>query len=54
MLERYKRLPYSYQSKIGFDNLIQNVFLKELVSIMGTTITDLDVELKKNLAKWNI
>ena len=25
MLARYKRLPYNYQSKIGYDSLIQNV-----------------------------
>ena len=29
MLDRYKRLPYTYQSKIGYDALIQNVTLKE-------------------------
>ena len=46
MLDRYNRLPYKYQSKIGYDALIQNVILKELINIMGTTITDLDIELK--------
>ena len=40
MLDRYNRLPYNYQSKVGYDTLIQNVILKELVNIMGTTITD--------------
>ena len=45
-LDRYMRLPYNYQSKIGYDTLIQNVILKELVNIIGTTITDLDIELK--------
>ena len=43
---RYKRLPYNYLSKIGYDTLIQNVFLEELINIMATTITDIDVELK--------
>ena len=28
MLNRYNRLPYNYQSKIGYDSLIQNVILK--------------------------
>ena len=28
MLVNYDRLPYNYQSKIGYDTLIQNVFLK--------------------------
>ena len=46
MLDRYNRLPYSYQSKMGFDSLIQNVILEELINIMATTITDLDIELK--------
>ena len=45
MLDRYNRLPEIYQSKIGYDTLIQNVNLKELINIMGTT-TDIDIELK--------
>ena len=44
MLDRYNRLPYNYQSKIRYDSLIQNVILKELIKIMGSTITDLDIE----------
>ena len=43
-LERYNRLPYNYQSKIGCDTLIQNVILRELINIMVVTITDLDIE----------
>ena len=39
MLDRYMRLPSNYQSKIGFDCLIQNAILEELVNILGTTIT---------------
>ena len=31
MLEEYSRLPYNYQSKIGYDTLIQNVIFKEMV-----------------------
>ena len=45
MLDRYNRLPYIYQSKLGYDPLIQNVFLKEIINIMGTTINDLDIEI---------
>ena len=45
MLDRYNRLPYNYQSKIGYDCLIQNIILKELINILGTTITDLDIEI---------
>ena len=46
MIDRYKRLPYLYQSKIGYDTLIQNVILTEILNIMGKTITDLDIGLK--------
>ena len=46
MLDRYNRLAYNYQSKIGYDSLIQNVILKEMIKIMGMTITDLDIEIK--------
>ena len=28
ILDRKKRLPYNYQSKIGYDFLVQNVILK--------------------------
>ena len=45
-LERYNRHPYSYQAKIGYDVLIQIVILEELINIMGTTITDLEIEVK--------
>ena len=51
MLDRYKRLPYNYQSKIGYDTLIQNVFLKELIIVKGTTKTDLDMELKMKISR---
>ena len=49
--DRYIRLPYNYQSKIGYDTLIQNVILKELINIMGMTITDLDIELKMKISR---
>ena len=51
MLDRYDRLPCNYQLKIGCDSLIQNVILKELINIMGTTITDLDIELKMKISR---
>ena len=35
MLDRYMRLPYNYRSKVEYDFLIQNVFLKALINIMG-------------------
>ena len=43
------RLPYNYQSKIGYAPLIQNKILKELINILATTITDLDKELNLKL-----
>ena len=51
MLDRYNRLPYNYQSQIGYDTLIQNVILKELINKMGTTIRDLDIELKMKISR---
>ena len=51
MLDIFKRLRYNYQSKIGYDTLIQNVILKELINIKGGTITDLDIELKMKIGR---
>ena len=48
--DRYKRLPLEYQSKIGCDSLIQSVFVKELINIMGTVITDSDIEWKMKIS----
>ena len=44
-------LPYDFQSRIGYNSLIQNVILKELIFIMGTTVTDLDIELKMKIRR---
>ena len=46
MLDRYMSLPYGFQSRIGYNSLIQNVILKELIIIMSIIRTDLDIELK--------
>ena len=51
MLDRYNRLPYNYQSKIGYNSLIQNVILKELIKLMSTIIRDLDKELKMKISR---
>ena len=50
-LDRYNRLPYKYQSKLGYDTLIQNVILKELINLMGMTKTDLDIEIKMKISR---
>ena len=54
-LDRYINLPYYYQSKIGYDTLeIQNIILKELINIMGTTIVNLDIGLKMKIEHLEI
>ena len=37
--------------KMGYDSFIQNVTLKELINIMGTTVTGLDIELKMKISR---
>ena len=51
ILDRYNRLPDKYKSKIRYDTLIQNVVFKELINMMATTITDLDIELKRKISR---
>ena len=46
MLDRYMSLPYEFQSKIGYNSLIQNIILKELINMLSLIIVDLDIELK--------
>ena len=46
MLDRYMSLPYEFRSRIGYNSLIQNVILKELINILSLIIVDLDIELK--------
>ena len=46
MLDRYMSLPYEFQSRIGYDSLIQNIILKQLINILSLIIIDLDIELK--------
>ena len=41
LLDRYMSSPYDFQSKIGYNSLIQNVILKELVNILSLIIIDL-------------
>ena len=46
MLNRYMSLPYEFQSKIGYNSLIQNIILKELINVLSVLIIDLDTQLK--------
>ena len=51
ILDRYNRLAFKYQSKIGNDTLIQNDIPEDLINIMGTTIINLDIERKMKIGK---
>ena len=53
LLDKYNRLPHSYQSKLVYDTLIRNVVLKELICIMSTPIVDIDIELKMKITVIN-
>ena len=46
MLDRYMCLPYEFQSRRGYNSLIQNRILKQLINILSLIIIDLDIELK--------
>ena len=49
MLDRYMSLPCDFRPRRGYNSLIQNVILKELINIMGTKVTDSDIELKMKI-----
>ena len=51
LLDRYNRLTYDHKIEIVYDNLIQNIILKELVNIMSKMISDLDMELKMKISR---
>ena len=53
MLDRYNRLPYDYIIEIAYDNLVQNIILKEINNIMSIMILDLDMELKLKISRIN-
>ena len=46
MLDRYMSLPSEFRSRIGYNSLIQNVILKEIINMLCLIIVDLDIELK--------
>ena len=39
-LDRYNKLTYHHKIEIVYDNLIQNIILKELINIMSIMISD--------------
>ena len=51
MLDRYNRLSSYHKIEIAYDNLIQNIILKELINIMSIMISDLDIELKMKISR---
>ena len=51
MLDRYNRLTYDHKNEIEYDNLIQNIILKELMNIMSVMKRDLDMELKLKISR---
>ena len=51
MLDRYNRLTYDHKIQIAYDNLIQNIILKELINIMSVMIKDLDMKLKMKISR---
>ena len=51
MLDRYNRLTYDHKIEIAYDNLIQNIILKELINIISIMIFDLDIELKMKISR---
>ena len=50
MLDKNKREPYNYQSKMEYDTSIQNVILKEAINLMGPTLVDIYVDLKMKIS----
>ena len=50
-LDRYNRLTNNHKTEIVYDNLIQNIVLKELINIMSIIISDLDMELKMKISR---
>ena len=51
MSDRYNRLTYDHKIEIVYDNLIENIILKELINIISIMISDLDIELKMKIGR---
>ena len=51
MLDKYNRLTYEHKIEIAYDNLIQNIILKELINKMSIMIRDIDIELKLKISR---
>ena len=51
MLSRYNRLTYDRKIERIYDNLIQNIILKELINIMSIMLSYLDIEIKMKISR---
>ena len=51
ILDKDFKLPHSYESKIGYDNLIQIIILEELMNLVGTIIVEIDIEIKMDFSR---
>ena len=51
ILDENNRILLNNQMRIGYDTLIQNVILRELITLMGATIVDIDIELKTKFSR---
>ena len=51
MLDSYNRLTYDHKIEIVYENLIQNIILKELINIMSIMISDLNIKLKMKISR---
>ena len=51
MLDRLNKLTNDHKIVIVYDNLIQNIILKELINIMSIMIFDLDIELNMKISR---
>ena len=54
ILDKYIEKSLSFQSKIGYDTLIQNVILTEIINLTSIIIVDINRELKLKISKTNI
>ena len=51
VLDMYNRLTYDCRIEIVYNNLIQNIILKEIINIMSIMISDLDIEIKMKISR---
>ena len=54
ILDKYIKLSYNYQSQKGYDTIIQNVILKEIINLLSIIIVDIHIELKMKIGRKNI